>query len=125
MTAGNEYRQPNKSSSAGSAVMRWQQPHRFLSPRALEECTGFDIVKIAVDRDGGRHEWMCANAPHIGHDARMDISDRQPVDELASVRAWLRAPIVPALRVNPCLLQALRQQVANNLIRKVPMPQSV
>ena len=61
---------------------------------------------------------MRTNAPHIGHDARMDISDCQPVDELASVRAWPRAPIVPALRVHLCLLQALREQVANNLIRK-------
>src|SRR5205823_14304883 len=59
----------------------------------FEECSSFDIVKIAVDRNGGGHEGMRTNAPHIGHDTRMDISDRQPVDELASVRAWPRAAI--------------------------------
>src|SRR6516225_4744580 len=82
----------------------------------FHERTGFYIVKIAVDRDGWRHEWVPANAPHIGNNASMNISDRQPVDELASVRAWPCAAVMPALRVNNRLLQAPRQQAANNFI---------
>src|SRR5260370_42132390 len=84
----------------------------------FDEHTGFYIVKIAVDRDGWRHERVRANASHIGNNASLNISDRQPVDELASVRAWPRAAVMPALRVNHRLLQALRQQAANNFIRE-------
>src|SRR5260370_40381917 len=73
---------------------------------------------MAVDRKGGRTERVRANASHIGTNPSLTISDRQPVDDLASVRAWPRAPVMPALRVNHRLLQALRQQAANNFIRE-------
>src|SRR5262245_50855058 len=46
----------------------------FCRHRYFEEYTGFYIVKIAVDLDGWRHERVRANAPHIGDNARMDIS---------------------------------------------------
>src|SRR5215472_731196 len=86
MTAG-KIRQPNKLPRGARLSCGGNNRTDFCRLGHFEECTGFDIVKIAVDRDGGRHEWIRANAPHIGHDAPMDISGRQPVDELPSVRA--------------------------------------
>jgi len=82
----------------------------------FHERTGFYIVKIAVDLDSWRHERVRANAPHIGNNASMNISDRQPVDELASVRAWPCTAVMPAPRVDRRLLQAPRQQTADNFI---------
>ena len=84
----------------------------------FDKRTGFYIVEIAVDRDGWRHKRVHANPPHIGDNARMSVSDREPIDELASVGAWPRTTVMPALRVNHRLLQAPRQQAADDFIRE-------
>jgi hypothetical protein len=84
----------------------------------FDKRTGFHIVEIAVDRDGWRHKRVRANPPHIGDNARMSVSDREPIDELASVGPWPRSTVMPALRVNHRLLQAPRQQAADDFIRE-------
>ena len=69
------------AAKTGLAVQPIQHVCRHIDRQPFNFQARFDEQRL--DRDGGRHEGMRANAPHIGHDARMDISDRQPVDELA------------------------------------------
>ena len=91
----------------------------------FDKRTGFYIVEIAVDRDGWRHKRVRANPPHIGDNARMSVSDREPIDELASVGAW-PAPrsCQPSESITACSkLRDSRPRMISSV--NVSIPQSV